>query len=73
MFSRSVEKSYPFTNRLKEFEFQASNSFGESEDTPEAERTHGLATSQGFWIVNGFNVGETKACNTFAAKEDQVK
>jgi hypothetical protein len=60
-------------NRLKEFEFQASNSFGDSPDTPEAERTHGLATSQGFWIVNGLNVGETKSCNTYAAKEDQVK
>ncbi|WP_433015655.1 neutral zinc metallopeptidase [Kribbella sp. CA-294648] len=73
VFSRSVAKSYPFMNRLKEFEFQASNSFGDSPDTPEAERTHGLATSQGFWIVNGLNVGETKACNTYAAKEDQVK
>ena len=73
VFSRAVEKSYPFTSRLKEFEFQASNSFGETPDTPEAERTHGLATSQGFWIVNGLNVGETKACNTFAAQPDQVK
>ncbi|MEU4395053.1 neutral zinc metallopeptidase [Kribbella sp. NPDC023855] len=73
VFSRSVAKSYPFMNRLKEFEFQASNSFGDSPDTPEDERTHGLATSQGFWIVNGLNVGETKACNTYAAKEDQVK
>ena len=67
VFSKAVEKSYPLTNRLKEFEYQASNSFGETEDTPEDERTHGLATSQGFWIENGFNIGETKACNTFAA------
>ncbi|WP_112244653.1 neutral zinc metallopeptidase [Kribbella monticola] len=67
VFSRAVAKSYPLTNRMKEFEYQASNSFGESEDTPEDERTHGLATSQGFWIENGFNIGETKACNTFAA------
>jgi predicted metalloprotease len=73
VFSRAVEKSYPFTDRLKEFEFQASNSFGETPDTPEDERTHGLATSQGFWIINGLNVGETKACNTFAAPQDQVK
>lgn len=73
VFSRSIEDSYPFTGRLKEFEFQASNSFGETPDTPENERTHGLATSQGFWIVNGLNVGETKACNTFAATKDQVK
>jgi predicted metalloprotease len=73
VFSRAVEKSYPFTSRLPEFRRQASNSFGESEDTPEDERTHGLATSQGFWIVNGLNVGETKACNTFAASKAQVK
>jgi predicted metalloprotease len=73
VFSRAVAKSYPFMDRLKEFEFQASNSFGETPDTPESERTHGLATSQGFWIVNGLNVGETKACNTYAAPESQVK
>lgn len=73
VFSRSVQKSYPFAARSKEFEFQASNSFGESPETPEGERTHGLATSQGFWIVNGLNVGETKACNTYAAPQDQVK
>jgi hypothetical protein len=73
VFSRSVEKSYPFTNRLKEFEFQASNSFGETPKTPASERTHGLATSQGYWIVNGLNVGETKACNTYAASQSQIK
>nr|WP_239062372.1 neutral zinc metallopeptidase [Streptomyces sp. SID13031] len=73
VFSRAIEKSYPFTSRLKEFEFQASNSFGETPNTPESERTHGLATSQGFWIVNGLNIGETKACNTYAASKDQVK
>jgi predicted metalloprotease len=73
VFSRAVAKSYPFTSRLKEFEFQASNSFGESPNTPASERTHGLATSQGFWIVNGLNVGETRACNTFAAAPDVVK
>jgi uncharacterized protein len=73
VFSRAVAKSYPFTSRLKEFEFQASNSFGETPNTPEGERTHGLATSQGYWITNGLNVGETKGCNTFAAKADQVK
>jgi predicted metalloprotease len=73
VFSKAIEQSYPFTNRLKEFEFQASNSFGESADTPEDERTHGLATSQGYWIMNGLNVGETKACNTFAAPANLVK
>jgi uncharacterized protein len=73
VFSRAVEKSYPFTARLKEFEFQASNSFGETPKTPENERTHGLATSQGYWIVNGLNVGETKACNTYAATQAQIK
>ena len=73
VFSRAVEKSYPFSNRMAEFERQASNSFGESPDTPEDERTHGLATSQGFWILNGLNVGETKACNTFAAPTNLVK
>jgi predicted metalloprotease len=73
VFSRAVEKSYPFTNRMPEFERQASNSFGESPNTPEDERTHGLATSQGFWILNGLNVGETKACNTFAAPTSLVK
>ena len=73
VFSKAIEKSYPFTDRLKEFEFQASNSFGETPDTPADERTHGLATSQGFWIMNGFNIGETKACNTFAAPTDLVK
>ncbi|MDX6261826.1 MAG: uncharacterized protein QOH84_3514 [Kribbellaceae bacterium] len=73
VFSRAVEKSYPFTARLKEFEFQASNSFGETPKTPASERTHGLATSQGYWIVNGLNVGETKACNTYAATQNQVK
>ncbi|ADB30130.1 protein of unknown function zinc metallopeptidase putative [Kribbella flavida DSM 17836] len=73
VFSRAVAKSYPFTKRMKEFEYQASNSFGETEKTPPSERTHGLATSQGFWILNGFNVGEAKACNTFAAPADLVK
>jgi predicted metalloprotease len=73
VFSKAIERSYPFTNRLKEFEFQASNSFGETADTPEDERTHGLATSQGYWIMNGLNVGETKACNTFAAPANLVK
>lgn len=73
VFSRAIEKSYPFTARLKEFEFQASNSFGETPKTPPSERTHGLATSQGYWIVNGLNIGETKACNTYAATQSQIK
>ncbi|WBQ04551.1 neutral zinc metallopeptidase [Kribbella sp. CA-293567] len=73
VFSRSVARSYPFTSRLNEFEQQAGNSFGDSSNTPEAERTHGLASSQGFWITNGLNVGESKACNTFAAQADQVR
>jgi len=73
VFSRSVEKSYPLTNRLEEFKEQSSNSFGETPDTPEDERTHGLATSQGFWIQNGFNVAANKACNTFAAPTNLVK
>lgn len=73
VFSRAVAKSYPFTARMQEFEHQASNSFGETEKTPPEERTHGLATSQGFWIMNGFNVGETKACNTFAAPASLVR
>ncbi|WP_328524156.1 neutral zinc metallopeptidase [Kribbella sp. NBC_00359] len=64
VFSKAVEKSYPLTNRLAEFKEQSSNSFGETPDTPEDERTHGLATSQGFWIQNGFNIGADKACNT---------
>jgi hypothetical protein len=46
---------------------------GESPGTPEDERTHGLSTSQGFWIMNGFTIGETLACNTFAAPADLVK
>ncbi|MFF0268897.1 neutral zinc metallopeptidase [Kribbella sp. NPDC004536] len=73
VFSRAVAKSYPLTNRMDEFKEQSSNSFGESPDTPEDERTHGLATSQGFWIQNGFNVGENKACDTFAVPADLVK
>ncbi|MFD7160322.1 neutral zinc metallopeptidase [Kribbella sp. NPDC059898] len=73
VFSRAVAKTYPLTNRLNEFKEQSSNSFGESPDTPEDERTHGLATSQGFWIQNGFNVGANKACDTFAVSADLVK
>jgi predicted metalloprotease len=73
VFSKSVEQSYPLTGRLDEFEYQASNSFGDSPDTPEDERTHGQATSQGFWIMNGLNIGETRACNTFAAPADLVR
>ncbi|GAA0599055.1 neutral zinc metallopeptidase [Kribbella sandramycini] len=73
VFSKAVEKSYPLTARMDEFKEQSSNSFGESPKTPEDERTHGLATSQGFWIQNGFNVGSNKACNTFAAPADLVK
>ena len=73
VFSKAVEKSYPLTNRLDEFKEQSSNSFGESPDTPEDERTHGLATSQGFWIQNGFNIGANKACDTFAVSADLVK
>jgi predicted metalloprotease len=73
VFSKAVEKSYPLTNRLDEFKEQSSNSFGESSDTPENERTHGLATSQGFWIQNGFNIGANKACDTFAVSADLVQ
>jgi predicted metalloprotease len=73
VFSRSVENSYPLTSRLREFEFQASNSFGDSPDAPANQRTHGKATSQGFWIMNGFNIGETRACNTFAAPANLVQ
>ncbi|GAA1144019.1 hypothetical protein GCM10009630_48070 [Kribbella jejuensis] len=73
VFSRAVAKSYPLTNRLDEFKEQSSNSFGESPDTPQDERTHGLATSQGFWIQNGFNVGENKACDTFAVPANLVQ
>ena len=73
VFSRAVEKSYPLTDRLPEFERQSKTSFGDSPSTPEDERTHGQATSQGFWIMNGFNVKETKACNTYAASEDLVR
>ncbi|WP_238161962.1 neutral zinc metallopeptidase [Kribbella antibiotica] len=73
VFSKAVEQSYPLTGRLDEFKEQSSNSFGESPDTPEDERTHGLATSQGFWIQNGFNIGANKACNTFAVNTDLVK
>ncbi|MFC0623535.1 neutral zinc metallopeptidase [Kribbella deserti] len=73
VFSRSIEKSYPLRGRIPEFDFQASNSFGDSPETPQEERTHGQAKSQGFWIMNGFNVGETKACNTFAAPADIVR
>jgi predicted metalloprotease len=73
VFSKAVAKSYPLTDRLAEFKEQSSNSFGESPSTPEDERTHGLATSQGFWIQNGFNIGENKACDTFAAPADLVK
>jgi predicted metalloprotease len=73
VFSKAVEKSYPLTGRLDEFEYQANNSFGESPDTPADERTHGQSTSQGFWILNGFNLGQTKACNTFAAPARLVR
>ena len=73
VFSKAVEKSYPLTNRLNEFKEQSSNSFGETPDTPPDERTHGLATSQGFWIQNGFNIGANKACNTFAVSADLVQ
>ena len=69
VFSRAVEKSYPFTKRLKEFEWQSSHSFGDPDDLPENHRTHGKARSQGFWIMNGFDIGETKACNTYAAPD----
>jgi predicted metalloprotease len=73
VFSKAVAQSYPFTRRLDEFEYQASNSFGEAADTPANERTHGQAATQGFWIMNGFNVGDTKACNTFAAPANLVR
>jgi uncharacterized protein len=73
VFTRAVANSYPLTDRRKELEFQSSNSFGDSSDTPADMRTHGKATSQGFWIMNGFNIGETKACNTFAAPANLVQ
>ena len=73
VFSKAVAASYPLNSRRQEFEFQASNSFGDSNDTPPNERTHAKATSQGFWIKNGFNIGETKACNTFAAPTNLVQ
>jgi predicted metalloprotease len=73
VFSKAVAKTYPLTERLTEFKEQSSNSFGDSPKTPEDERTHGLATSQGFWIQNGFNVGANKACDTFAASADLVE
>jgi predicted metalloprotease len=70
VFSKAVANSYPLTDRMNEFKEQSSNSFGESPSTPPEERTHGLATSQGFWIQNGFNIAENKACNTYAAPAD---
>ncbi|MEU8225517.1 neutral zinc metallopeptidase [Kribbella sp. NPDC048915] len=73
VFSKAVARTYPLTSRLNEFKEQSSNSFGESPSTPADERTHGLATSQGFWIQNGFNVGANKACDTFAASADLVQ
>ncbi|MGW1343162.1 neutral zinc metallopeptidase [Kribbella sp. NPDC002412] len=73
VFSKAVASSYPLTDRMSEFREQSSNSFGESPSTPEEERTHGLATSQGFWIQNGYNISENKACNTYAARADLVK
>ncbi|WP_344233990.1 neutral zinc metallopeptidase [Kribbella hippodromi] len=73
VFSKSVEKSYPLSNRLDEFKEQSSNSFGDSPDSPEDERTHGQATTQGFWIQNGFNIGANKACDTYAVSADLVK
>ncbi len=73
VFSKAVAGSYPLTNRMNEFKEQSSNSFGESSNTPPEERTHGLATSQGFWIQNGFNITENKACNTYAVSADLVK
>jgi predicted metalloprotease len=73
VFSKAVAETYPLTNRMSEFREQSSNSFGESPSTPPEERTHGLATSQGFWIQNGFNIGENKACNTYAARGDLVQ
>ncbi|MDX2973101.1 neutral zinc metallopeptidase [Kribbella solani] len=73
VFSKSVEKSYPLTNRLDEFKQQSSNSFGDSPDSPADERTHGQATTQGFWIQNGFNIGANKACDTYAVSADLVK
>ena len=73
VFAKAVADSYPLTNRRQELEFQASNSFGDSNSTPQDERTHGKATSQGFWIMNGYNIGETKACNTFAASTNLVQ
>ena len=73
VFSKAVAKTYPLTDRMNEFKEQSSNSFGESANTPPDERTHGLATSQGFWIQNGFNISENKACNTYAAPADLVK
>jgi predicted metalloprotease len=73
VFSKAVGKTYPLTDRMNEFKEQSSNSFGESANTPPDERTHGLATSQGFWIQNGFNIGENKACNTYAAGADLIQ
>jgi len=73
VFSKAVANTYPLTNRMNEFKEQSSNSFGESPSTPPEDRTHGLATSQGFWIQNGFNITENKACNTYAAPADLVK
>lgn len=73
VFTKAVANSYPLASRRQELEFQASNSFGDSNNTPQNERTHGKATSQGFWIMNGFNIGETKACNTFAAPTNLVQ
>ncbi|WP_233712413.1 neutral zinc metallopeptidase [Kribbella turkmenica] len=73
VFSRAVAESYPLTDRMDEFREQSSNSFGESPSTPEDERTHGLATNQGFWIQNGYNISENKACNTYAAPADLVQ
>ncbi|MFG1814372.1 neutral zinc metallopeptidase [Kribbella sp. NPDC049174] len=73
VFSKAVANTYPLTNRMNEFKEQSSNSFGESPSTPPEERTHGLATSQGFWIQNGFNISENKACNTYAAPANLVQ
>jgi len=55
------------------FEFYAYNAFGDADDAPPRERTHGRTRTQGAWIEIGFTENHTAACDSYSAPAAEVQ
>lgn len=74
MFIRGIAASYPVEGEQAEaFEFYAYNAFGDADDAPPRERTHGRTRTQGAWIEIGFTENHTAACDSYSAPAAEVQ